>query len=194
MAKGDRSILDPMVEAVAAVRERLVRSTAALEAAAVPYAVVGDIAVREWVSRANPSAARNAPAVDILLLRSDLPKAVQALESVGFVFNTGGDRVMFLDGPNGCTYQAIKVWFGGEMLNPGCPLVAPNPTEFELTPPFRSLAVRPLVNMLLASYRTVDKMLIDDLTAVGIIDRSWLASVPAEVTERLLFLLDNPEN
>ena len=86
------SIPIAMVEAVAAVRERLVRSTAALEAAAVPYAVVGDIAVREWVSRANPSAVRNAPAVDILLLRSDLPKASQALESVGFVFSSPAAR------------------------------------------------------------------------------------------------------
>src|SRR6267378_4528544 len=44
----DWSILDRMEQAVAKVRERLLRATAALNAAGVPYAVVGGNAVASW--------------------------------------------------------------------------------------------------------------------------------------------------
>jgi hypothetical protein len=43
-------ILDQMERAVAKVRERLLRSTAALNLAAVPYAVIGGNAVASWVA------------------------------------------------------------------------------------------------------------------------------------------------
>ena len=48
--------LDRMVEAVELVRERLLRATAALDKAGVPYAVAGGIAVAAWVSRIDRSA------------------------------------------------------------------------------------------------------------------------------------------
>src|SRR4051812_48134793 len=43
--------LDRMVRAVERVRERLVRATAALEKAGIPYAVAGGNAVAVWVTR-----------------------------------------------------------------------------------------------------------------------------------------------
>src|SRR5438067_424270 len=43
-------ILDRMERAVAKVRERLLRATAALNQAGVPYAVVGGNAVASWVA------------------------------------------------------------------------------------------------------------------------------------------------
>ena len=54
------------------VRERLMRSTAALERAGVPYAVVGGNAVAEWVGRIDEDAVRNTRDVDILIRREDL--------------------------------------------------------------------------------------------------------------------------
>jgi len=42
--------LDRMVRAVERVRERLLRATAALEKAGIPYAVAGDDAVAVWVT------------------------------------------------------------------------------------------------------------------------------------------------
>ena len=50
-------IIERMVLAVENVRERLRRSTAALEAAGIPYAVVGGNAVAAWVSTVDPGAA-----------------------------------------------------------------------------------------------------------------------------------------
>ena len=68
------------------VQERLKRSTAALEKAGVPYAVVGGNAVAEWVGRVDEDAVRNTRDVDILIRRHDLPAAKSALEPAGFVY------------------------------------------------------------------------------------------------------------
>ena len=67
--------LDRMVRAVEKVRERLLRATAALETANVPYAVIGGNAVAAWVARVDEAAVRNTADVDILLRRDDLPVA-----------------------------------------------------------------------------------------------------------------------
>src|SRR5882672_7826545 len=73
-----------MKDAVENVRRRLLRAAAALDAARVPYAVVGGNAVAAWVSRADEAAVRNTRDVDILLRREDLPAATAALETAGF--------------------------------------------------------------------------------------------------------------
>ena len=53
------------------VKERLRRATKALEAARVPYAVVGGNAVAEWVARIDEDAVRNTRDVDVLVRRAD---------------------------------------------------------------------------------------------------------------------------
>src|SRR6202051_4400363 len=66
-------ILDRMERAVGKVRERLLRATAALNQAGVPYAVVGGNAVASWVATVDEGAIRNTRDVDLLVRRSDLP-------------------------------------------------------------------------------------------------------------------------
>src|SRR6187549_3460703 len=68
------------------VKERLKRSTSALEKAGVPYAVVGGNAVAEWVGRVDEDAVRNTRDVDILVRRGDLAAVRSALEAVGFIY------------------------------------------------------------------------------------------------------------
>src|SRR5258708_25995066 len=75
-----------MIRAVEKVRERLRRAVAALEAAGIPYAVAGGNAVAAWVSRVDEAAVRNTQDVDILLRRSDLPAATEALNKAGFIY------------------------------------------------------------------------------------------------------------
>ncbi len=68
------------------VKERLRRATRALDAAGVPYAVVGGNAVAEWVARVDEDAVRNTKDVDLLIRRPDFPAAKAALEAgVAFV-------------------------------------------------------------------------------------------------------------
>src|SRR5881396_2936375 len=94
-------ILDRMERAVAKVRERLLRATAALNQAGVPYAVVGGNAVASWVATVDEGAVRNTRDVDLLVRRSDLPAVTAALERAGFVHGTLLDVVMFRDGEQG---------------------------------------------------------------------------------------------
>src|SRR5881396_3882096 len=94
-------ILERMERAVAKVRERLLRATAALNQAGIPYAVVGGNAVASWVATIDEGAVRNTRDVDLLVRREDLPALTVALEQVGFVRDEVLDVVMFRDGAEG---------------------------------------------------------------------------------------------
>src|SRR5436853_769038 len=94
-------VLERMVLAVEKVRERLRRASAALDAAGIPYAVIGGNAVAAWVSKVDPGAARNTVEVDLMLNRSDLDSPTEALAKAGFVYHDLLDVSMFLDCPNG---------------------------------------------------------------------------------------------
>ncbi|HQU47382.1 MAG TPA: hypothetical protein PK867_31555, partial [Pirellulales bacterium] len=74
-------LLERMVRAVERVRDRLLRATRALDAAGVPYAVVGGNAVAAWVAEVDSAAVRNTQDVDILLRRSDLERAIAAMSA-----------------------------------------------------------------------------------------------------------------
>src|SRR6188472_4343674 len=114
-----------MVRAVEKVRERLLRSTAALDAAGVPYAVIGGNAVGAWVATVDEAAVRNTQDVDILLRREDLDKAKAALESAGFVYRHAAGIDMFLDGPGTKFRDAVHVLFENEKVRPEYALPTP---------------------------------------------------------------------
>src|SRR5437588_7507764 len=80
-----QDILDRMERAVAKVRERLLRATAALNQAGLPYAVVGGNAVASWVATIDEGAVRNTRDVDLLVRRDDLSAITSVLEQAGFV-------------------------------------------------------------------------------------------------------------
>jgi hypothetical protein len=61
------ALWERMDRAVERVRQRLERGAAALEAAGIPYAIVGDSAVRAWVAQADEAAVRTARDVDFSL-------------------------------------------------------------------------------------------------------------------------------
>src|SRR5258708_10163443 len=113
LVRGPFSV-DRMVKAVEKVRDRLFRSTAALEAAKIPYAVAGGNAVALWVSRVDEAAVRNTQDVDILIRRADLEAAKAALEQAGFVYRHAGGMDVFLDGPTAKARDAVHLIFAGE--------------------------------------------------------------------------------
>src|SRR3954454_520553 len=94
-------ILERMERAVAKVRERLMRATAALNQAGVAYAVVGGNAVASWVATVDEGAVRNTRDIDLLVRRGDLQAITVALEGAGFVRDELLDVVMFRDGAEG---------------------------------------------------------------------------------------------
>jgi hypothetical protein len=184
--------LDRVVSAVEKVRQRLLRATAALQTAGVPYAVAGDNAVALWVSRVDESAVRNTQDVDILIDRAALPAAKSALEKAGFIYRHMAGMDVFLDGPNAKARDAVHLIFAGEKVRPNEPLANPLVDEFEQAENFRVLSLDALVRIKLTAYRDKDRVHLRDLIDIGLIDASWLTRVPSVLSDKLRKLLDNP--
>jgi hypothetical protein len=186
-------ILERMVRAVEKVKERLLRATAALEKAGVPYAVAGGNAVAAWVARVDEAAVRNTQDVDLLLRRSDLDAATAALATVGFVRRHVASIDMFLDGPKAKARDAVHVVFAGEKVRQQYLLAAPEITESERMDQFRVLSLDALVRMKLTSFRDKDRTHLRDMIDVGLIDAGWTSRLPPALAARLQELLDNPD-
>jgi len=184
--------LDRMVRAVELVRQRLLRATAALEGAGLPYAVAGGNAVALWVSRVDPEAVRNTNDVDLVVRRADLDGIKAALAAAGFVYRHAAGLDMFLDGPAGGVRGGIHLIFAGETVRPGESLPSPDVTESEAGKEFRVLQLRPLVGVKLTAYRDKDRTHLRDMLEVGLIDETWCQYYPPELAARLRALVETP--
>jgi hypothetical protein len=186
-------LLERMVLAVEKVRDRLLRSTAVLEAAGIPYAVIGGNAVAAWVSKVDPGAARNTVDVDIMVNRTDFEAVKIAMAKAGFHFRQVLGVNMFLDGPNGRPRDAVHVLFSGEKVRPEYAAPAPDLTATDKHEAHKLLALEPLVVMKLTSFRRKDQVHLQDMIEVGLLDRSWLSRLQPELAVRLESLLDDPD-
>src|SRR5262245_2393410 len=133
-----------MIRAVEKIRQRLARAVAALESAGVPYAVAGGNAVAAWVSRVDEAAVRNTRDVDILIRRSDLDAATQAMAKAGFMFRHAAGVAMFLDGPDAKARDAVHIVFADEKVRPKYLLPAPAVSESEPVGQFRIMNLEAL--------------------------------------------------
>ncbi|MGH7169426.1 MAG: nucleotidyltransferase family protein [Gemmataceae bacterium] len=185
--------LDVMERAVGNVYERLLRATASLEQAGIPYAVADGHAVAAWVARVDESATRTTRDVDILIRRTDLEAVKSTLEKAGFHYrhSSGGD--LFLDGAEAKARDAVHVVFAGEKVRAHEALANPDVTESELADRFRVLSLAALVRVKLTAFRDKDRVHLRDLLDVGLIDASWSARLPSELAARLQTLIDTPE-
>src|SRR5262245_30327563 len=95
LAPGE-SILDRMVSAVRLVRDRLLRATGVLGAAGIPYAVVGGHAVAWWVARIDKGGVRITPDVNIIVPRTSMNVARDALAAAGFIPGSIAGGLLFL--------------------------------------------------------------------------------------------------
>ncbi len=185
--------LDRMVRAVEKVRERLLRSTAALEAAAIPHAVIGGNAVAAWVSRVDEAAVRNTQDVDILIRRSDLGRVKVALENAGFVHGSTMDVEFFLDGPNAKVRDAVHLLMANEKVKEHYPSPTPDVEHSHRGTDFQVIDLQPLVEMKLNAWRDKDRTHLRDMIDIGLLDATWPRRFPIELGNRLQELLDNPE-
>jgi hypothetical protein len=185
-------LLDRMVLAVEKVRERLQRSTAALDAAGIPYAVIGGNAVAAWVSKIDPGAARNTVDVDLMVNRADLDRIEQSMSAAGFVHYELMYVHMFLDGPDGSPRDAVHLFFAGEKVKQAYSEAAPDLTAVSDHPQYKLLDLKPLVVMKLTSFRRKDQVHLQDMIEVGLLDTSWPSRLPPELAARLQELLDDP--
>ncbi|MEI6255208.1 MAG: hypothetical protein WCQ77_01040 [Planctomycetota bacterium] len=186
-------VLDRVEQAVAMVKERLKRAVAALEAAGIPYAVVGGHAVAAWVSRIDPAAVRTTVDVDILLDRPDLERAKTALEKVGFVhsFTFGIDS--FVDGPQGKAREAVHILYAGERVKPIDAVPAPDLASAEQFEGYRIMGLDRLIGMKLTAFRLKDRVHLLDMIEVGLIDTATLDRLPLPLRPRLEQVLNDPQ-
>ncbi len=182
-----------MIRAVEKVRERLRRAVAALEAARIRYAVAGGNAVAAWVSRVDEAAVRNTQDVDILLRRSDLPAATEALSKAGFIYRHAKGLDMFLDGPTAKARDAVHIVFAAEKVKSESLMASPDINESEATDAFRLVTLDALVRMKLTAFRDKDRTHLRDLIDVGLLDSGWVKRLPTELAARLQSLLDTPD-
>ncbi len=181
------------IRAVELVKDRLLRATAALENARIPYAVIGGNAVAAWVGLVDQSAVRDTQDVDLLILRSYLEATRSALEAAGFIYRHVASVDLFLDGPEAKARDAVHVIFAGERVRPDHALPAPDVIESEPAEAFRVLRLDALVRMKLTSFRDKDRTQLRDLISVGLVDESWCLKLPGELAARLQSLLDTPD-
>lgn len=181
------------MNAVEGVRQRLLKATRALENGGVPYAVIGGNAVAAWVSRVDEGLARNTKDVDILIRRPDLDACIKTLEAAGFKHEKSFGVDLFLDGTNSKPSRAVHLLFAQEKVKEGDAVTTPDVTESEQDVSFRIINLDALVRMKLIANRDHDRTHLRDLLRAGLIDRTWLSRVPAELAPRLEHVLDTPD-
>ena len=175
------------------VKERLRRATRALDAAGVPYAVVGGNAVAEWVARVDEDAIRNTKDVDILVQRTDLAAVKVALEAVGFIYYQLMDIDTFIDGPQGRPSGGVHLLYAGEKVKRNDEHTLPELAESERAAEFQVVELAALMKMKLIAWRDKDRTHLRDIIGVGLIDATWPARFPPPLGERLQQLLDDPD-
>jgi hypothetical protein len=99
---------------------------------------------------------------------------------------------VFLDGPDGHIRQAVRCWLSGDVISPGS---EPLP-DVDFTLPtllYRVVSLPALVRMKLSAYRTIDRVHLQDMTRLGLIDATWPDRFPEVLAARLRQILANPE-
>lgn len=181
-----------MERAVEKIQERLERTATTLEAAGIPYAIIGGNAVRAWVAQADEAAVRTTRDVDILLRRADFPRAIEAMERAGFIYRHVKSIDMFLDGEGMKARDAVHVLFANEKVRQDDIAAAPDVDDSEVVENHTVLRLESLVRMKLTSFRDKDRMHLRDMLDVELIDDSWRERLPAELAARLQEILDDP--
>jgi hypothetical protein len=184
------TLLERYAMAVERVTERLQRITGALQAAGVPYALVGGQAVAVWVATKDPAAIRITKDVDILLRREDLPHARRAALTADFEYFEVMDVGMFLERADPNPRHGVHLLWAGEKVTPKDLLPSPTIDERqEVAPGVLVVPLPALVCMKLMANRDHDRTHLRDMIDVGLVGRDMLAGLPPELAQRLDALL-----
>lgn len=165
-------------------RARMV--SGALSAAGVPHAVIGGLAIRTFEALAHGGASLTTRDMDILLRRSDLDRASQALQPLGFNYRVVNSIPAFVL-PGERFRNAIHILWAGEVVKQ-----SPHPTpDFDETQLRESpegylcIDIKRLVFLKLTSFRPKDVAHLQDLAQWRLITQPIQDSLPADLKLRL---------
>ncbi len=122
-----------------------------------------------------------------------LPAVRTTLEEAGFIYCQLLDVDRFSDGPQGRPSGGVHILFAGEKVRPEYEHASPDLDESERAAGFQVAKLEALVRMKLIANRLKDRVRLQDLIGVGLIDTTWPARFPPPLSERLQQLLDNPD-
>jgi len=188
----DDALWERMNRAVEKVQARLEKTAKVLESAEIPYAIIGGNAVRAWVAQADEAAVRTTRDVDILLRRSDLQRAIAAMEAAGFVYRHSAGIDMFLDDADAKARDSVHVLLAGEKVRETDILAAPDVDDSVHIAGHNTLSLEALVRMKLNVFRRKDQMHLIDMLDVGLIDETWVIRFTPDLATRLKALIDDP--
>lgn len=176
------TIFEDAVEKIFDVTKRF---ASALEAADIPYQVVGGLAVFVHVDARDPMAARLTKDVDVSIDREYLDPIRVALEPYGFTFRHAAGVDMFVDANNPNATAAVHLLFAGERVRADDVEVVPFSLPEQSPRGFMIAPVVDLVHMKLTSFRLKDQVHIQDLDHAGLITREIEQTLSAPLLARL---------
>lgn len=180
--------------AIGRVQKRLARTTAALDAAGIRYAVVGGNAVASWVSSVDPGATRATKDVDIMVRRADVNRiaAVLTAPPMNFTRQDLRDIVRFIDPDEPSKKSGVHLVWADEKIRPSYPVPSPKVEESERAAEgFWVASLGALLRMKLTSFRDIDRVHVADMLSVGLVTAAVRASLVPELRARLEFIESN---
>lgn len=172
--------------AVNRVEQRLRKVTAALDAAGIPYAVIGGNAVACWVGRVDPGATRATKDVDLLVNRGDTERITGVMKSLGFTREDLRRLILFIDPEEPSKRSGVHLVWAGEKVRASYECPAPTLDEAVRDPEgFLVLDLPALVRMKLTSFRAIDQAHVADLGTVGLITDEIRAGLSSALVTRL---------
>jgi hypothetical protein len=180
-------------ESMDRVEQRLRKANAILEAAGIPFAIVGGNAVRIWVAQVDPGAVRATNDVDVLIRPENLDEAKKAMAENGFHYRKAAGLDMFLEGKEDSARYAIHIVLANRMVKENDFEANPDVEPSEYGDGIRTLPLERLVRMKLNSFRLKDRVHLLDLIEVGLLDSTWIDRFPEPLSGRLKSLIENPD-
>ena len=153
-----------------------------LTSAGTPYRIAGGMAVFIHASERDPLSARLTKDVDAAIGLADLPRLIEAARQAGLVYRHASGVDMLVDeAEGGRARSAIHLIFAGEKVRPEYAEAVPASEPDRTQEGILIAPVADLVRMKLTSYRLKDRVHIQDLDAVGLIN----SEIEAGLTEVL---------
>lgn len=178
------------------VERRAARAAAALDAAAIPYAIVGGNAVRVWVATRDRGAVRSTRAVDILVRPDDVDRVTAALGTVGFRRENLRSLIVFVDPADNDRKAGVHLLLAGQKVRPSSLYPAPAVDERvrAIDEDYWVATIPALLRLKLTAFRPKDQAHVIDMLEVGLIDDAVAAALPEDLRARLAQLKDMVED
>lgn len=180
--------------AIERVEKLLRKTTQALDAAGIDYAVVGGNAVAEWVSTVDEDMVRFTKDVDVIVRRPELPKVAQALAEVDLVQAEVLEVTVFVERDDPKPSRGVHLVMGGERIRKHYTHPAPDPrSAVRLKSGYRVIDLPGLLAMKLQSFRDIDRAHVRDMLKVRLITADITSELPPDLLARLEQIESQPE-